>query len=189
MKTKSALLLLAFVSGMSAAGTIELSPLSDLNLPSPEVGARDVYGDKVLEDMKEELLNTQADMKIMESDFKRNYERLQERMERQHRLIYQRQEAINFIRRSGSQRYYTVRRGSLRLQMEALRVALGLQTIRWDKNIPMNCDWMFDASFNIDKRNQIKALESFFAGLPLLPQVHTKDNSATISPLEVIKCD
>lgn len=189
MRTNSALLVLALASSMSVAGTLELSPLSRLNLTPADAGARDVFGDQVLKDLQEELVNTQADMKVMENDFRENYQRLEQRMERQQQLIAQRKEAINYIRRQDSQRYYTVQRGSLRMQIEDFRRSLGLQTIRWDKNIPIQCDWIFDASFKIDKSNQIKALESFFAGLPLLPQLHTKDNSATISPLEVIKCD
>lgn len=192
MRTKSALTLLLFFCGIASASTTtttELTELKQLNLPAPAVGAKDIYGDQVLEDLIQELSDTELDMRVMAEDFNRDYMRLKKRAERQRSLITQRQEAIKFIKRQDSQRYYTVKTGSLRAQMEDLRIALGLQRIRWDKTIPASCDWMFDASFKIDKNNQIKALESFFSGLPLLPQIHTKDRSATISPLEVIKCD
>lgn len=173
MRTKSALTLLLFFCGIASASTTtttELTELKQLNLPAPAVGAKDIYGDQVLEDLIQELSDTELDMRVMAEDFNRDYMRLKKRAERQRSLITQRQEAIKFIKRQDSQRYYTVKTGSLRAQMEDLRIALGLQRIRWDKTIPASCDWMFDASFKIDKNNQIKALESFFSGLPLLPR-------------------
>lgn len=189
MKNKRALsLLLALCCSMTAAA-YELDEIKPRAVEPVKTRARDVYGDKVLVEMTEELALMTDDLQIMQDDFRRQYDRMFKRISRQRDMIRERQETLEYLRREGSQRYFWVHPGSLRAQLDELRLALGLNTIRWAKNIPSHCDWQFDSSFQVDKANKAKALEAFFSGLPLLPQLYTRDNSATITALEVIKCD
>lgn len=151
--------------------------------------AKDIYGDKTLLELNQEISYLDDDLLALQDEYSKHQARITDQISRLRAIISERQDAVSFIKRDGSQRYFVVRQGMLRSQLEDLRFALGLQTIRWAKNIPPQCDWKFDSSFNIDKKNPSKALEAFFSGLPLLPQVHERDHSATISALAVIKCD
>jgi hypothetical protein len=186
--TRAITLLLALCCSMTAAAR-ELDELKPRNIEPVSTRARDTYGDKSLVEMTDELALMTDELQGMMDDYRKHFERLNARISRQRDMIRERQEALAFLRREGSQRYFWVHPGSLRRQLEELRFALGLNTIRWAKNIPGQCDWQFDSSFKIDKSNQGKALEAFFSGIPLLPQLFKRDNSATITALEVIKCD
>lgn len=151
--------------------------------------ARDTYGDKTLIELNTEIELLQNDLALLRDEYAKHNARITGQITRLRHIINDRQQAINFIRRDREQRYFSVHPGSLRGQLESLRFALGLQAIRWSKTVPAHCDWQFDAGFEVDKKEPIKALEAFLAGLPLLPQIHERDRSATITATEIIKCD
>lgn len=189
MKNSSALAFAVAVICSGNAIAMDSGAISPRTSDPISTRARDAYGDKTLAELNNELALMKDDLEAVQDDYRRHYERLSSRISRIKSIIQDRESALDFIRREGTQRYFTVRVGKLRPQLEELRFALGLQTIRFAKNIPLECDWRFDSSFQIDKSNPQKALEAFFYGLPLLPQVHERDRSATINALEVIKCD
>lgn len=187
MKLTKAAVLIALVAlpGVSQAQLPPREPRT--TLPVAE-RAKDIHGDKTTAALREEISFLETDMRLLADQYQQQQNRLNTQISRLTSIVNEREQAVAFIRREGEQKFYTVKTGSLRQQMEELRFALGLQRIRWDQSVPAHCDWQFDASFQIDKSNQIRAMETFLSGLPLLPQLNKRDNSVTISAMEVIKC-
>lgn len=188
-KTVLALSVVTLLSALPAHANESYPTRPERKTPPMAEMARDTYGDKTIAALNEEIALLQSDLAALSAEYAKHNQRISGQINRLRQVVNDRQQAINFIRRDREQRFFMVHPGSLRGQLEGLRFALGLQAIRWSKTVPAHCDWQFDAGFEIDKKEPIKALEAFFSGLPLLPQIHERDRSATITATEVIKCD
>lgn len=102
-------------------------------------------------------------------------------------LLTERQDEINYLKKTGAYQNFVVDRGSLRLQADKLALAASVKKLRFDRNIPQSCDWRFDSSFKVDVTQPLGAFEQFLEGLPLYPEYSTRDRSITIKPLRIIE--
>lgn len=102
-------------------------------------------------------------------------------------LLAERRDQINYIKKTGAYQYFVVQPGSLRMQTEKLAAAAGIRKVRWNRDIPLTCDWRFDSTFKIDVASPLDAFEQFMTGLPLFPEYSPRDKSVEIKPLRLIE--
>lgn len=155
-----------FIGAMLCTSTVAIGAPGNT---TPPKGASDLLGQENLQLLSQQVQVVRSELQKLES------------------LMAERQAVINYQQKEREYRYFTVNPGSFRKQLEAFKIMVGVQKVRWDPGVPASCDWSFDTTFKIDVKDKKNALKEFFSGLPLNPIFLNRDNSIMVYPLSYME--
>ncbi len=100
-------------------------------------------------------------------------------------LLSTRQKAINYIEKEHEYRYFTVGKGSFKLQLAKFADRLDIKTVRW-AGVPSCVDWELDSTYKIDMSDTRNAIDELLDGMALSYEYFSRDNSLNLTSLVIL---